>query len=122
MGYSNGTNSWESSNGNRTLELASVNTTGCSNMIITIRISSTSTTTGNGSDAGDFIRVFVNLNGAGYPATADITSGKDGNTRCCRWGYNAWDSVPSGNAGTVSINLSYTPHGTNTNNYSTYLK
>ncbi|HLO57026.1 MAG TPA: choice-of-anchor D domain-containing protein [Saprospiraceae bacterium] len=109
-----GTNSWQSSNGNRTLELASVNTTGCSNMIITIRISSTSMTTGNGSDAGDNVRVFVNLNGAGYPATADITL--SGNTNA-RWGYNA-TLIASTTAGTA-INVSAPQGGTSTNNYST---
>jgi len=109
-----GTNSWQSSNGNRTLELASVNTLGCSNMKITIRVTSTSGTTGNGSDAADNVRVFVNLNDAGFPATADITLNGNSNAR---WGYNA--TLTASTTAGASINVSAPQGGTNTNNYST---
>jgi hypothetical protein len=108
-----GTNSWQVSGGTATLDLATQVISTYNNVSITIRLSSTSVTTGNGADGGDFVRVSANLDGAGFPATPDISL--TGNTNA-RWGYNAL-LTGSTTAGTP-ISLSSTG-GTSTNNHST---
>ena len=109
-----GSNSWQVNNGSNTLELSAINTTGCANMKITLRVTSTSANTSNGADAGDNVKVFVNLNGGGFPATADVTLVGTSNAR---WGYNA-TLTASTTAGTP-LSFAAPQGGTSTNNYST---
>ena len=108
-----GGRSWQVNNGNITLELGNVNVSSYSTIKIVIRLSSTSGSTGNGADGGDNIKAFVNLNGSGFPATADVTISGNSNAR---WGYNATLTATT-TAGTP-LAISAPQSGTNTNNYS----
>ena len=118
-----GAQSWQVNNGTATLDLAAVNTTGYGSIRVTVHISSTSTTTGNGAETADTLTVAANLNGSGFPATPDITVTGNLNSR---WGYNDTvnDSTPAGtpitvvgangtNQGTIHSTLEITiPNGT----------
>lgn len=80
-----GARSWQVNNTSATLDLAAVNTTNYSSIKVTVHISSTSTTTGNGAETNDALTVSANLNNAGFPATPDITVTGNNNSR---WSYN----------------------------------
>ncbi|MEZ4738036.1 MAG: hypothetical protein R2818_01435 [Flavobacteriales bacterium] len=92
-----GTASWLVNNASATLDLGTVDVNGYSNITLTARISSTSATSGNGADNGDVMDFFVDLNGAGFPGTADIRVEGNGNSR---WGYSTGTGVASTTAGT----------------------
>lgn len=86
---------------------------------ISLRLTSTSGNTTNGSDAGDYVRAFVALNGAtlatNSAANADISLTGNSNAR---WGYNATQIATT----TAGTNLTVTStQGTSTANYSTFL-
>ncbi|MBL8001529.1 MAG: PKD domain-containing protein [Flavobacteriales bacterium] len=97
--------SWQVINGTATLDLTAVSTLDWSNVVITARLSSTSTSGTNGADGSDDVRFFVNINGGGFPVTPDITVA--GNTNA-RWGYATGTGVASGTAGTPA---SFAPAG-----------
>ena len=84
----NGSRSWQVNNGTVSLDLATVNLAGYSDVAVTVRISSTATWTGgNGADLSDRVRVFADLDGGGFPGTPDITvTGSSANN--ARWSYN----------------------------------
>ncbi|MCB0767304.1 MAG: PKD domain-containing protein [Flavobacteriales bacterium] len=93
-----GTASWQVNNASSTLDLGTLDVNGYSNVVLTARVSSTSaTTSGNGADNGDIMDFFVDLNGAGFPGTADIRIEGNGNAR---WGYSTGLGVASTTAGT----------------------
>ncbi len=85
----NGIRSWQLSNGTSTLDLGSINVASYTGVQIIVRLSSTSVTTGNGADVGDYVRLFASVNGAAFPsntaANADITVVGNSNAR---WSYN----------------------------------
>ncbi len=81
----NGSRSWQANNELATLDLAAMTTAGYTGIQVVVRISSTSSNGSNGADASDEVRVFANLNGAGFPGTPDITVSGSNNSR---WGYN----------------------------------
>jgi len=87
------------------------------NLSITMRVSGTSTTSGNGIDGNDYMRLFVSVNGAAYAANsqaaADVALNGLANAR---WGYDATRTSTS-NAGTPTVITA--TGGTSTNNYST---
>ena len=80
-----GSNGWTLSNGSTTLEFEEVNVSPSDSTYVSFYLSSTSATTGNGADAGDYIRLFVALDGAAYFTTADIDIAGNSNAR---WGYS----------------------------------
>jgi hypothetical protein len=95
----NGSKSFQINNTTRTLELCAFTLSSCASVQAIVYISSTSVSSGNGADAADNLKVFANVNGAGYPATADITVVGATNAR---WGYNTTGVTT--NAGTpVSV-------------------
>ncbi|MCZ2357400.1 MAG: T9SS type A sorting domain-containing protein [Bacteroidia bacterium] len=123
-----GARSWQVNNGTATLDLDTFNVSSYSNIAVYVRISSTSTTTGNGADAGDYLRVFAALDNAAFltntQANADIAVNGDNNAR---WSYNNAENATttagtnlvvagtSGtNAGTIYSTLKINiPNGTN---------
>ncbi|RMG62439.1 MAG: fibronectin type III domain-containing protein, partial [Bacteroidetes bacterium] len=106
--------SWLVNNGTGTLDLAPFSVSGITNVTVTVRLSSTSGTTGNGADGGDFVRVFADLDGGGFPATADVALEGFSNAR---YGYDA-TLTASTTAGTP-ISVAAPQGGTSTNNYAT---
>lgn len=112
-----GTHSWQVNNSGdnipSVLTFNSVATTPYSSVSVTVRLSSTSGSTGNGADAGDQVKVFVALNGAAFSPTTDITLSGANNAR---YGYDATltASTPAGTALSVTATS-----GSSTANYST---
>lgn len=98
-------NSWQVINSSTTLELGSVDVTGWSNTTVTIRLSSTGGSATAGADGSDQVRVYVNLNGGGFPGTPDITISGNSNAR---WGYSTGTGLASTTAGTPA---SFQPAG-----------
>jgi hypothetical protein len=92
-----GTASWQVNNANPTLDLTTVDVSGYSNIVLTARVSSTASTSGNGSDNGDVMDFYVDLDGAGFPGTPDIRIEGNGNAK---WGYSTGTGVASTTAGT----------------------
>lgn len=81
-----GTASWQSINASNQLDLASLDVSGYSNISLVLRTTSTSASIGNGVEADDSLRVFVNVNGAGFPATADVWLRGSSQSR---WSYSS---------------------------------
>lgn len=100
-----GTQSWQVNNGNATLDLGTVDVSGYDNVLVRLRLSSVSTTGGNGADVADDVAVYVDLDGGGWPGTADVTVGGNNNAR---WGYSTGLGVASATAGTPQT---YAPAG-----------
>ncbi|MBK8340737.1 MAG: PKD domain-containing protein [Flavobacteriales bacterium] len=96
------TQSWQVNNGNVTLDLNTVNVSAYTNLVVRARLSSLSVGGGgNGADAGDNVRIFANINGGGFPGTADITIAGNGNAH---WGYSTGTGTVTTTAGTpVSV-------------------
>ncbi|MBK9416259.1 MAG: hypothetical protein IPN62_02970 [Flavobacteriales bacterium] len=65
-----GTSSWQVNNGTATLELADLDVNGYSNIWSSVAQSIRSST--NGSGGGDYVRFFLDIDGAGFPGTADV--------------------------------------------------
>ncbi|MBN2638933.1 MAG: lamin tail domain-containing protein [Bacteroidales bacterium] len=107
-----GSYSWQVSNKTATLELNSVDISSYSSVTITIHLSSTSVTSTNGTDAADYIKVYANVDNAGFPSTPDITLNGNNNAR---WDYSA-TLTESTNAGTP-VTVAAPQGGTNSNNY-----
>lgn len=99
-----GTASWQAINtgaGGVTLDLASVDVSGYSNISISVRLASTALSTGNGADVGDNIRVSASLNGGAFPGSADIQINGNNNAR---WTY-AGTQTATTTAGTpITVN------------------
>ncbi len=83
-----GTRSWQSVNATSTLELASIDVSGYSNAQLVVRNSAVSGNSGNGIDNADYLRVFVNINGAGFPGTADVEVAGHATGNNARWLYS----------------------------------
>ncbi|HMQ76635.1 MAG TPA: PKD domain-containing protein [Flavobacteriales bacterium] len=93
-----GTQSWQVNNGNATLDLGTIDVSAYSNVVIRARMSSLSVGGGgNGADAADSVKFLVELNGAGFPTTADIKVGGNSNAH---WGYSTGTGTASTSAGT----------------------
>lgn len=98
-------NSWQVSNASATLDLGTVSVLDYTAVTVRIRLSSTATVAANGADAGDLVSVFADVDGAGFPVTADLTINGNANAR---WGYSTGTGVASAAAGTPA---SFTPAG-----------
>lgn len=97
--------SWQVSNASATLDLGTVSVLDYTAVTVRIRLSSTATVAANGADAGDLVSVFADVDGAGFPVTADITVNGNANAR---WGYSTGTGVAGTSAGTPA---SFTPAG-----------
>ncbi|MGH7178712.1 MAG: autotransporter-associated beta strand repeat-containing protein [Tepidisphaeraceae bacterium] len=115
-----GTNSWQVNNGTGTLDLASTSITGYTGITLTYRVTSTSTTTSNGSDNGDYVRSFVALNGAAFASNSAANSDIEitGNSNA-RWGYDA--TLTATTTAATNLQVASPQGGTSTNNYSTFV-
>ncbi|MBK9760695.1 MAG: PKD domain-containing protein [Flavobacteriales bacterium] len=80
------TQSWQVNNGTVTLDLGTVSTVDWTGITLNARLSSTSTTGGNGADGADSVAFFVDIDGAGFPVDADISIAGNSNRR---FGYGA---------------------------------
>ncbi len=101
--------SWQVNNATATLELGTVFLNNASDLSIRARVASLSTTTGNGHELDDQVQFFANVNGGGFPATADITItgvGLGASAGNARWGYATGTGVASTTAGTP---VTFTP-------------
>lgn len=110
-----GLRSFQTTVGAATVDFDPVDVSGFDSIVLTLRVTSTSGTSGNGNDTPDTVQMFVALNGSAFSLTPDITLAGNSNAR---WGYNA-TLVGSTTAG-VPISLQAPQGGTNTNNYSTF--
>ncbi len=99
----NGLRSFQINNATSTITFGNFSVSGYTNVKVIVRISSISTTAGNGADTGDFLRLFAAVNGAAFAtnseANSDITV--KGGAANCRWGYSA--TGISTNAGTNTV-------------------
>ena len=109
-----GTQSWTINNTTQTTEFTSQTITGKTDVKILIYLSSTAGTSGNGADGADYIKVWANVDGAGFPATADIEINGASNAR---WEYSA--SLTATTAAGTDITHAAPQGGTNANNYAT---
>ena len=91
------TMSWQTSNSTNTLDLGAFSCLGYTSVVVRVRLSSISTNNANGSDVGDFVRVYADVDGAGFPGTPDIQV--EGNSNA-RWGFSTGTGVASTAAGT----------------------
>jgi hypothetical protein len=80
-------------------------------MQLQLRLSSTSTTAGNGADGGDNVRVFVSLNGAPFPVQPTVQVNGNSNSR---WNYAA-TGIVNAVAGGTPVTFSSPSGGTTTN-------
>lgn len=68
-----------------TMVLDDVPVAGYGSVTVQVHISSTSLTSGNGADVGDYVKVYVGLDGGDYGASPDITISGNNNAR---WSYS----------------------------------
>lgn len=109
-----GTQSFQTNLGAATVDFDPVNVSAYTAVVLTLRLASLSTTTGNGADTADNVKVFVALNGGAFPVTEDLSINGNSNAR---WGFDA-TLTKSTTAGTP-VSQQAPQAGTNTNNYST---
>ncbi len=109
-----GAQSFQINGATATADFDTINVAGYASVQVTMRISSTSLTSGNGSDAADNVKCFVALNGAAFSANPDITVSGNANAR---WGYDAVLGITTP-AGTP-VSKAAPQSGTSTNNYAT---
>jgi len=109
-----GSRSWLINNETQSAEFTSQDITGKTGVKIMIHLSSTADTIRNGADSADYIKVWANVNGTGFPANADIQI--DGNTNA-RWDFDA--TLTATTAAGTNISNAAPQGGTNTNNYAT---
>jgi hypothetical protein len=68
-----------------TMALDDVSVAGYGSVTVRVHISSTSLTSGNGADVGDYVKVYAGLNGGASSAAPDITITGNNNAR---WSYS----------------------------------
>ena len=95
-----GANSIQVSGSSAVLELGTVDLEGWSNITIQARISATATNASAGADGNDRVQFFVDVDGAGYPVTADLEVRGNSNAR---WGFSTGTGVASTTVGTPAV-------------------
>ncbi len=106
-----GLNSWQVRNAIDTLELSTINISSITNPKVTIHLSSISVTSGNGSDLGDSVLVYLNINGLGF---LGVNVSVLGNSNA-RWGYNS--TLVATTSSSIPLSVQAPQAGTSTNNY-----
>jgi hypothetical protein len=109
-----GTQSWTINNSTETTEFSSQSIIGKVDVKVLIHLSSTAGTSGNGNDGSDYIKVWTNIDGAGFPINADIEISGNNNAK---WDYSAL--LKASTSAGVDILKSAPQGGTNSNNYAT---
>ena len=109
-----GARSYQNAGTAGTITLNPVITNSFVNKKITVKISATGVSAGQGMDVADNIKFFVALNGAAFSATADIKITGGGNAA---WPYSA--SLTATTIVGSILNLSAPQGGVSANNYST---
>lgn len=109
-----GSQSYQVNDATQTLILEEVNTSSADSLTLSINISSTALTSGNGADGADYIKIYLDLNQAGYSSTPDLNLNGNNNAK---WGFGTYNTS-SGSAqasGVISIgpgqNVSVAPSG-----------
>ena len=105
--------SWQVSNDLATLELGTVFIDNWTDLTLRMRVASLSENPNNGADQTDELRVFVDLDGNGFPASPDVTITGNVNSR---WGFNATGTVSTTTGSPVVV---VAPSGTTAAGYST---
>jgi len=109
-------NSWQVNNSTQTLTLNSVDVTGSSSMQVDAYLSSTSASGTNGAEASDYVEVYLDIDGGGFPVSPDITvTGFGGTGFNARWGLDA--SLTATTVAGTPVSLASPQTGTSTNNY-----
>lgn len=109
-----GSNSWQVNNASETLELQNVSCSAADSLTLTFYLSSTALTSGNGADASDYLKVYLNLNNAGFSTSPLITINGNNNAK---WGFEAYNTGSGTNTSAAVIqiddshNVSYSPSG-----------
>ncbi|MGB1284523.1 MAG: hypothetical protein ACPG44_08665, partial [Polaribacter sp.] len=109
-----GSKSWFVSNTTETIEFSSQTITGNTGVKATVYLSSTSASGSNGADGSDYIKVWADVNGTGFPTDADIELTGTSNAK---WDYNA--NLTATTVAGTSISTTAPQGGTNANNYAT---
>lgn len=109
-----GSKSWLINGTTETVEFSSQTITGNTGVKAIVYLSSTSVTSGNGADNGDYVRIWANVNGTGFPTDADIELTGTSNAK---WDYNA--NLTATTVAGTSISNTAPQGGTNANNYAT---
>jgi len=110
----NGSHSLQINDESQTLILEEVNTSSADSLTLTINISSTALTSGNGADGADYIKVYLDLNNSGFSANPDVSLNGNNNAK---WGYGSYTagSSPAQASGLISTgpgqNLTVAPSG-----------
>ncbi len=116
-----GSRSWQTNDGTGTVNFDALDLSAFAgrSFVLTLQLSSTSGSSGNGADVSDYVRAFVALNGAGFLANTESNADINlfGNSNA-RWGYGS-DLTASTAAGT-SASFSAPQGGTRPENYSTF--
>lgn len=107
-----GSYSWQVSNNYNTLQLDAIDVSAYTSVKILIHVSATSTSSSVGVGSNDFVMAYVNLNGGGFPSTADVQLNGFNNAL---WDYSAAFTAKT-NAGSP-ITVSSPQGGLNSNNY-----
>lgn len=92
-----GSRSFQTNNGTAFVDFVPLDISGFDSVQITLHISSTSGGPSNGNDGNDYVKLYVALDGAAFPTTADLTLTGSANAQ---WSYNA-TNIGSTTAGTV---------------------
>jgi len=109
-----GSSSWQVNNASSTNIFDAVSTVGYLDLSVSIRLASLSaTSSGNGADAADQVKIYVATNGAAFSATPDITLAGNLNAR---WGYWATNTATTNVGGVLAVAATA---GTTSNNFAT---
>lgn len=110
-----GSYSWQVSNrvAGVTLTLSNMTIAGYSSRTVEVRVTSTSSSSGNGAETADTINFFVATNGGSFPASADVKISGNSNSR---WGY--WATNVARTTMGTALNVSSPAANQSTNNYS----
>ena len=109
-----GSKSWLINNTTETIEFSSQTVTGETGVKAIVHLSSTSASSVNGADNGDYVRIWANVNGTGFPTDPDIELTGTSNAK---WDYNA--NLTATTVAGTSISTTAPQGGTNANNYAT---
>jgi hypothetical protein len=104
----NGSASWQVNNAFASLTLDAADVTDWSNIVLSARLSSTSTISAGGADLNDSVAFYIDLNGAGFPLVPDVRISGSSNSQ---WGYASGTGIAIGTAG-IPVTYVSSPSGT----------
>ncbi len=99
------------------LDLAAAPVAGYNGVKVIIRLSSTSVNTNGGADRNDMLAVYLNVDGAGFPITPDVSITGNSSDNNAKWDYGA--TLTASTAAGNPLELEAPQGGLSNNNYST---